>query len=444
LTGAASALSLKYMDLKEHGSGKPMIFMEAAVAFVFAYISFVAAEVFHWSGIVSSLTAAIFMSTYFRMNMSPEGAHVTGLMFRAAAVTSETLIFFMVGENVFLYDVDEYFHTNFFFFTLMLCLVGRVLNIFTLTGLTNLCKSKEWRIGLPSQVVMWNAGLRGAIAFALAISFPDDNKHRKVVINTTMFIILTTVFGHGAMTVPLLRLFKLQKEEDSPVASSPHPSPAQEDAEQRQRGLSHADSMSLDAAEPPPPTESVPGMPMDGGRGIESFEEIMTSPRGPSDITASRQVQKERTRRLWACWTGFDDKWIRPTLLKPEVLERRRLKRLNASPSARLQANPEAARTAGLQEPGPTRADNITPDKSRVDDIGLEYKETEPTTMSDDAVLGCVLGDNDVLVDVPLTTPKAAKGRISPTPLSPPSPNVIARQTLSEDVERTPSNIANI
>ena len=80
----------------------------------------------------------------------------------------------------------------------------------------------------------------------------------------------------------------------------------------------------------------------------------------------------------------------------------------------------------------------------RVDDIGLEYKETEPTTMSDDAVLGCVLGDNDVLVDVPLTTPKAAKGRISPTPLSPPSPNVIARQTLSEDVERTPSNIANI
>ena len=57
-------------------------------------------------------------------------------------------------------------------------------------------------IGFKDQLVMFHAGLRGAIAFALALQFPSQNK--KHVIDAVTLVILFTVFVLGGTTVTVL------------------------------------------------------------------------------------------------------------------------------------------------------------------------------------------------------------------------------------------------
>lgn len=61
----------------------------------------------------------------------------------------------------------RYAQINIIFFLLCMiyCLIGRVANIFPLSYLANF--GRKQKIPFKMQVVMWFAGLRGAIAFAL-------------------------------------------------------------------------------------------------------------------------------------------------------------------------------------------------------------------------------------------------------------------------------------
>lgn len=54
---------------------------------------------------------------------------------------------------------------------------------------------------------MWHAGLRGAIAFASALSFPSQ--HRDTIVNATSWLCLFSTFAMGATTVPLLRRLRI-------------------------------------------------------------------------------------------------------------------------------------------------------------------------------------------------------------------------------------------
>ena len=48
------------------------------------------------------------------------------------------------------------------------CLIGRAINIFPLSFIANFCRERSNKITGKTQVVLWFAGLRGAIAFALS------------------------------------------------------------------------------------------------------------------------------------------------------------------------------------------------------------------------------------------------------------------------------------
>ena len=53
------------------------------------------------------------------------------------------------------------------------------------------------------------SGLRGAIAFALSLSFPGN--HRSEIISTTMSIVICTVFFMGGATVRVLQCLKIPR-----------------------------------------------------------------------------------------------------------------------------------------------------------------------------------------------------------------------------------------
>lgn len=64
---------------------------------------------------------------------------------------------------------------------------------------------------MSMKVMMWLSGLRGAIAFALAMNMPETNR---ALITTTLFIVVVTTLVFGGATAPLLHALGLVTSHD--------------------------------------------------------------------------------------------------------------------------------------------------------------------------------------------------------------------------------------
>ena len=195
-----TSLMLKHFPLFENYN------LEALVILTMSYAAFAFAEMFHFSGIVSSLVAGICMNHFTAPNLSKAGKLMTSQLLSLMSMLADTIIFFLVGVNVALFS--ESFNWTFTFFTLFLCLVGRALNVFPLAWILNMTGRSNDPISPGFQIVMWHSGLRGAIAYALAIGFPSHN--RELIVSCTSVIILFTVFCLGGSSTSLLNYFQIQ------------------------------------------------------------------------------------------------------------------------------------------------------------------------------------------------------------------------------------------
>jgi sodium/hydrogen exchanger 8 len=141
---------------------------EISILFLFAYGSYSFAEAVQLSGIMSLFFCGIVLSHYNRYNLSPTSQITAHNIFKSMAVLSEYFVFLYIGMGVF---TDKYAQINFTFFLLcmLFCLIARLFNIFPLSYIANWGRSEV--IPLKMQVVMWFAGLRGAIAFALVSQY---------------------------------------------------------------------------------------------------------------------------------------------------------------------------------------------------------------------------------------------------------------------------------
>jgi len=268
----------------------------------------------------------MFMSTYAKANISKEGGAACSSMFKTLAVCAETLIFLMVGMNACLYDLSDNFNGDFFAFTLFLIECTRAINIFGLTGVLNFCR--EHKTDLGSQVTMWNAGLRGAIAFALAMEFPNVNKHQYEMINTTMWVIITTIFLHGGATVPLLKLFKLRMVDSlSPAAQETHAkihtaelklkkALEKKDYEQAAQISEHVQALQDELRVTSPRSQHF----------VTEQDAIsdLTSPTSVAGNTmdaGDREAQKKRLAEIFPLLVSFDQTYMRPILCRPKEVQ---------------------------------------------------------------------------------------------------------------------------
>jgi hypothetical protein len=121
-----------------------------------------------------------------------------------------------MGMGVFTGGFEQ-FDLVFCVVALVACLIGRALNIFPLSWLANLCRTKRSnKIPGKMQVVLWFAGLRGAIAFALSENMPGP--HKDVYATATLTICIVTTVFCGGLTERMLTAFAM-KEEPTPQLS---------------------------------------------------------------------------------------------------------------------------------------------------------------------------------------------------------------------------------
>ena len=185
---------------------------ELTLLFLFSFGCYALAESIAWeggsmSGIMALFFCGITLSHYNFFNLSEASQGASAYVFETLASISETLVFVYMGTTVFTGSL-QYWDVGFIFLSIVFCLLGRALNTFPLSWCANLRRKRK--VPLKMQFLIWFAGLRGAIAFALASTMTTKNHH--VIVTTTMTIVMLTTFLCGSMTEPLLTRLDLKKQ----------------------------------------------------------------------------------------------------------------------------------------------------------------------------------------------------------------------------------------
>ncbi len=91
----------------------------------------------------------------------------------------------------------------------MAIVFARAINIYPLAFVINLSRSQKNKIELNMQHLMFFSGLRGAMAFALAMR-NTSTQARKLILTTTSIIVISTVILCGGLTSKMLIWLKIR------------------------------------------------------------------------------------------------------------------------------------------------------------------------------------------------------------------------------------------
>lgn len=202
--GLLSSLLFKYTQFDRYHT------LELVLLVLYSYSSYLLADGLGLSGIVAILFCGVVMAHYTYHNLSPQAQKFSTKLFKVMASLSEMFVFAYLGLALF--SFDQVYDIGLIFFSVLFCLASRLFNIFPLSLMINIYQRKnpKRQIPLKEQFVMWFAGLRGAMAFALSLD--TQTEHALSIHTTTLFIVLLTVMVMGGATGPLLILLDVKPQ----------------------------------------------------------------------------------------------------------------------------------------------------------------------------------------------------------------------------------------
>ncbi|XP_076004759.1 sodium/hydrogen exchanger 7 isoform X1 [Genypterus blacodes] len=193
-TGVVTALISKFTKLHCF----PLL--ETALFFLMSWSTFLLAEACGFTGVVAVLFCGITQAHYTYNNLSEESTKRTKQLFEVLHFLAENFIFSYMGLALFTFQ-NHIFSPIFIIGAFIAIFIGRALNIYPLTFLLNL--GRRHKIKGNFQHMMMFAGLRGAMAFALAIR-DTATYARQMMFTTTLLIVFFTVWVFGGGTTPML------------------------------------------------------------------------------------------------------------------------------------------------------------------------------------------------------------------------------------------------
>ncbi|GAB4846065.1 Sodium/hydrogen exchanger 4 [Ancistrocladus abbreviatus] len=214
-TGLLTAYALKALYFGRHSTDR-----EIALMVLMAYLSYMLAELFQLSGILTVFFCGIVMSHYAWHNVTENSRITTRHIFATMSFIAETFIFLYVGMDVF--DIEKWKMTKLSLWasvgmcasTVVLVLLGRAAFVFPLSALSNFMNRRNTEktacITFRNQIIIWWAGLmRGAVSIALAFKqftysgVTLDPTNATMVTNTVIVVLFTTIV-FGLLTKPLI------------------------------------------------------------------------------------------------------------------------------------------------------------------------------------------------------------------------------------------------
>ncbi|SMR57084.1 unnamed protein product [Zymoseptoria tritici ST99CH_1A5] len=209
--GLATSLLLKFTHVRRDPK------VESCLVFLIAYASYFFANAIHMSGIVSLLFCGICLKHYAYHNMSRRTQLTTKFVFSLMAQLMENFIFIYLGLSLFTERVLEY-KPLFILVTVIGICVARWCAVFPLTALINwFIRTRARRRGqenvaeeIPQnwKIMLFWAGLRGAVGVALAagLTGPNGNALRA----TVLVVVVLTVIIFGGTTARMLEILNIR------------------------------------------------------------------------------------------------------------------------------------------------------------------------------------------------------------------------------------------
>jgi CPA1 family monovalent cation:H+ antiporter len=177
----------------------PMI--EIMLTTIAAYGSFLAAEHFHYSGVIATVSAGMLCGNYgARVGMSPSTRIAVETFWEYVAFALNSIVFLLIGLEV---------HFPALLASWLAILVaylvvtgGRALVIF---GASSLLRGTRERFPWAWSVILTWGGLRGGLSMVLVLSLPKDFPHRELLVSMTFGVVILSILVHGLTMSPLLR-----------------------------------------------------------------------------------------------------------------------------------------------------------------------------------------------------------------------------------------------
>nr|AVA17582.1 Na+/H+ antiporter family protein 2 [Populus alba]AVA17591.1 Na+/H+ antiporter family protein 2 [Populus monticola] len=289
LFGAVGTLISCFIISLRHSTDR-----EVALMMLMAYLSYMLAELFYLSGILTVFFCGIVMSHYTWHNVTESSRVTTKHAFATLSFVAETFIFLYVGMDAL--DIEKWRFVSHSPGTsvavssilLGLVMVGRAAFVFPLSFLSNLAKkSPNEKISFKQQFIIWWAGLmRGAVSMALAYNKFTSAGHthlrgNAIMITSTITVVLFSTVLFGLMTKPFIKILL------------PHPK-------------HQSRSMTISSDPTTPKSFTIPLL----GEGQDSLDDL-----GGQDIdhpSSIRALLTTPTHTVHHYWRQFDDAFMRP------------------------------------------------------------------------------------------------------------------------------------
>lgn len=190
--------------------------LECCLVVLFPYFSYMLAESAGLSGIVAILFCGVVMKHYMFPNLSINAQAFTSSFFQLISSLAETFVFIYMGLDIAIED-QSWSHVGFIFFSIIFMVVARAANVFPCAYLVNLIRPLSRQIPMKHQKALCFSGLRGAMAFALALQSTHDlpEGHGRTIFTATTAIVVLTVLLIGGSTSTMLEALEVTGENNT-------------------------------------------------------------------------------------------------------------------------------------------------------------------------------------------------------------------------------------
>ncbi|KAI6182893.1 Sodium/hydrogen exchanger [Aphelenchoides bicaudatus] len=195
--------------------------VQPLICLLLPYLSYLLAEMFHFSGILSIVACGLLMKSYIKANMSDEPRVTVKYFLKTISSSVGSCHFYFPGSiNVFqepqlgccVYPCDCSFLS-----ILSLCEFKKLALIFWDSYVTeNVLKKSGFLINSSLHM---EARLRGAICYGLAMTLDKTTVPAKdTLVSTTVVVICFTVFIQGMSIKPLVKFLRVKTKESTQSA----------------------------------------------------------------------------------------------------------------------------------------------------------------------------------------------------------------------------------
>ncbi len=196
LIGAAIGYAISFII---HKVDDPMI--EITLTTIAAYGSFVAAESFHFSGVMATVTAGMLGGNYAaRTGMSASTRVAVTSFWEYLAFALNSLVFLLIGFEV---KLESLLHV---WAPILVAYVVVTLTraVIALLVAAALHRTREKIPRAWIAVLTWG-GLRGALSMVLVLGLPPEVAHRELIVSMTFGVVILSILTQGLTMAPLLR-----------------------------------------------------------------------------------------------------------------------------------------------------------------------------------------------------------------------------------------------